>query len=59
MYHGRKHLGLKRAGTQDDFSKAQLEAIAGESKDLRAEWKSHDFEASDRAEATRKRFKKK
>lgn len=59
VYHGRKHLGLKRAGTQDDFSKAQLEAIAGESKDLRAEWKSHDLEASDRAEATRKRFKKK
>lgn len=59
VFHGRKHLGLKVAGTMEDFSKDQLEAIICESKELRAQWQTKDDQALERSERRAKRLKKK
>eukprot|EP00435_Cladocopium_sp_Y103_P075659 s140_g62.t1 len=58
VFHGRKHLKIKRAGTQSDFNKEQLEAIAEESRCLRKQHEEDDALAVKEKEADGSKAKK-
>ena len=49
---------MKRAGTTNDFTKEQLNAIVSESKAIRNDHAEADKMAEAQAEAIRKRFKR-